>query len=63
MLPEILRALGIFLNNEQLGNAVAELTEEDIRARRLRQALGLVKKAFNERRLPCPFDQREGAGN
>lgn len=63
MLPDILRALGIFLNNEQMANAVAELTEEDVRKRRLRAALLLVKRAHNERRLPCPFDSREGCGN
>lgn len=46
-----------------MSNAVAELTEEDVRKRRLRSALQLIKRAHNERRLPCPFDQREGSGN
>lgn len=31
MLGDMLRALGVFLNNEQLQNAVAEVVEEDIR--------------------------------
>ncbi|CAL6003796.1 Putative_flagellar associated protein [Hexamita inflata] len=60
MLGEMLRALGVFINNEQLQNAVAELTEEDIRTRRLFQYMSLVKKAFNEKRLPPAFDHREG---
>ena len=35
MLGEMLRALGVFVSNEQLNNAVAEVVEEDIRRRRL----------------------------
>lgn len=58
MLGDMLRALSVNLNNEQLQNAIAEVTEEDIRQKRLQFYLQLVKKAFNARRLPPPFDHR-----
>eukprot|EP00703_Trepomonas_sp_PC1_P002290 JAP94316.1 Putative flagellar associated protein [Trepomonas sp. PC1] len=58
MLGDMLRALGVFINNEHLQNAIAEVTEEEVRQKRLQFYLFLVKKAYNTKKLPPPFDQR-----
>lgn len=56
MLNEMLRALGVYLSNEQLTNAVAEVIEEDIRTRRISQYLQYVKKGHPDKRYPPPLD-------
>jgi len=58
MLGELLRAVGVFVSNEQLANAACEVVEEDIRHRRLQFYLQTIKRAVAEHRFPPPFDQR-----